>query len=264
MSLFKRGKIWWYEFWFAGRRLQESAKTGSKTIAKQAEQKRRRELEEGFNRIEDHRDEGIRTIRDVGKGYLEGYALRNRSAPFAEYAVGHVSRLLGTKMLVDVDQQTVIWYQGQRLKEKAAAKTINEEVSFLLRLIGERGELLRAHLRKQKTLKLRGSKPVAKAYSPEEKQQLLDEAGRSRSPATYPALMLALNTGMRNGEIRNLKWNQIDFKKQFLTVGRSKTEAGEGRTIPLNPALLQALERHAEWYKLRFGRIDPEWYLFPF
>jgi hypothetical protein len=72
MSLFKRGKIWWYEFWFAGRRLQESAKTTSKTIAKQAEQKRRRELEEGFNRIGDHRDEGIRPIGDLEKDYPEG------------------------------------------------------------------------------------------------------------------------------------------------------------------------------------------------
>ncbi|HZT32733.1 MAG TPA: site-specific integrase [Bryobacteraceae bacterium] len=264
MSVFKRGKTWWYEFWFAGRRLQESAKTSSKTIAKQAEQKRRRELEEGFNRIEDHREEGIRTIRDVGKEYLEGYALRNRSATFAEYAVGHVSRLLGTKMLVDVDEATVHAYQEQRLREKAAPKTINEEVGFLLRLLGERGELLRAHLRKQKTLKLKGTKPVAKAYSPEEKQLLLEEAGRGRSPATYPALMLALNAGMRNGEIRNLQWKQIDLKRQFLTVGRSKTEAGEGRTIPLNPALLEALQKHAEWYQLRFGGIEPEWYLFPF
>lgn len=190
MSLFRRGKIWWYEFWFAGRRLHESAKTGSKTIAKQTEHKRRRELEEGFNRIEDHRDEGIRRIQDVRKDYLEGYALRNRSATFAEYAVGHVTCLLGTTMLVDVDEQTVIWYQGHRLKEKAAPKTINEEVGFLLRLIGGHGEPLRAHLRKQKTLKLRGSKPVAKVYSPEEKQQLLDEAGKGRSPAAYPALML--------------------------------------------------------------------------
>jgi len=157
MSVFKRGKTWWYEFWFAGRRLQESAKTTSKTIAKQAEQKRRRELEEGFNRIEDHREEGIRTIRDVGKDYLEGYALQNRSATFAEYAVGHVSRILGTKMLVDVDEATVHAYQEQRLREKAAPKTINEEVGFLLRLLGERGEMLRAHLRKQKTLRCAGS-----------------------------------------------------------------------------------------------------------
>jgi integrase len=140
---------------------------------------------------------------------------------------------------------------------------MNRAILFLLRLIGERGELLRAHLRKQKTLKLRGTKLVAKVYSPEEKQLLLEETRKGRSPATYPALMLALNAGMRNGEIRNSQWKQVDLKRQFLTVGRSKTEAGEGRTIPLNPALLQALQDYAEWYKLRFGRIEPEWYLFP-
>jgi len=76
--------------------------------------------------------------------------------------------------------------------------------------------------------------------------------------------MLALNAGMRNGEIRQLRWNQVDLKKQFLTVGKSKTEAGEGRTIPLNAALLEALQGHAEWFTLRFGRIEPDWYLFPF
>ena len=76
--------------------------------------------------------------------------------------------------------------------------------------------------------------------------------------------MLALNDGMRNGEIRHLRWNQVDLKKQYLTVGKSKTEAGEGRTIPLNAALLAALQHHVEWYTLRFGKIQPDWYLFPF
>ena len=84
MSVFKRGKFWWYEFWFAGRRIQESAKTVSKTVARLAQQKRRRELEEGFNSIEDRRDERIRTIREVANDYLKGYVLRNRGATFAQ------------------------------------------------------------------------------------------------------------------------------------------------------------------------------------
>ncbi len=75
MALFKRGKIWWYEFWFAGRRIQESSRSNSKTIAKLAEQKRHRELEEGFNSVEDQRREQIRTIRDVAKEYLDSYVL---------------------------------------------------------------------------------------------------------------------------------------------------------------------------------------------
>jgi hypothetical protein len=44
---------------------------------------------------------------------------------------------------------------GQRLREKAAPKSINEEVGFLLRLLSERGELIRARLRKQKALELK-------------------------------------------------------------------------------------------------------------
>ena len=264
MSVFKRGKIWWYEFWFAGRRIQESSKATSKTVAKLAEQKRRRELEEGFNSIEDRRDERIRTIKEIATDYLEGYRLRNRSATFAEYAIGHLTRLLGATMIVDADEAMVLAYQEQRLREEAAPKTINEEVGFLLRLLGERGDLIRAHLRKKKALKLKGSKSVARAYSPEEKQKLVEASREARSPTIYPALMLALNAGMRNAEIRHLRWSQVDLKKQFLTVGKSKTEAGEGRTIPLNGALLEALQHHAEWYTLRFGKMEPEWYLFPF
>lgn len=83
MSLLKRGNVWWYEFRFAGRRVRESSKTSSKTLAKAAEQRRRRELEEGFNNLEDVRHERVRTIREVGDDYLTSYRLRHpRSATF--------------------------------------------------------------------------------------------------------------------------------------------------------------------------------------
>src|SRR6266571_5353700 len=49
MSVYRRGETYWYEFWFANRRIRESVKTKSKTVAKEAEKKRRRELEEGYN-----------------------------------------------------------------------------------------------------------------------------------------------------------------------------------------------------------------------
>jgi integrase len=77
-------------------------------------------------------------------------------------------------------------------------------------------------------------------------------------------LTLALNAGMRDAEIKTLTWAQINFAKKFLAVGRSKTEGGEGRTIPLNSALLPALTAYFAWYTDRFGEIRPEWYVFPF
>ena len=93
---------------------------------------------------------------------------------------------------------------------------------------------------------------------------MLDEAQKARSPHIYLALNMALNAGMRDKEIRTLTWGQINFEKSFLAVGRSKTEAGEGRTIPLNSVLLPILLEYAEWYQEKFGARQPEWYVFPF
>ena len=128
---------------------------------------------------------------------------------------------------------------------------------------------MRARLRKDKAVKLKVSHNVAQAFTQEEKDKMLalakdSSSRRSGSPAIYPALVLALNAGMRAAEIRNLTWAQVDLERQFLTVGRSKTEAGEGRTIPLNSLVMAALLDHARWYTRRFGMTKPDCYLFPF
>jgi integrase len=224
MSLFRRGDVWWYEFWFAGRRVQESSKSTSKTIAKAAEQNRRRELEQGFNNFTDTRHERIRVFGEVASDFYDSYKLRlPDSATFAEYAVDHLKRLLGAKMQVDFNEAVITKYQNDRLEEGAAPKTINEEVGFLLRILGEPGDILRARLRKKKMLKLKVRKSIGKAYNEDEKGRMLDKASTARSTHIRLALCMALNAGMRDKEIRTLTWGQINFEKNFLAVGRSKT-----------------------------------------
>ena len=265
MSLFRRGDVWWYEFWFAGRRIRESSKSPSKTIAKGAEQKRKRELEEGFNNFTDQRHERVRTFGDMADEHFAAYKLRlPQSAVFAEYAINHLKRNLGSKMLVDFNEAVIIQYQNARLGESAAPKSVNEEVGFLLRILGDPGDLLRIRLRKRKMLKLKVRQTIGKAYTPAEKDRMLEEAGKARSPHIYLALTLALNAGMRDAEIKTLTWEQLDFTKEYLAVGSSKTEAGEGRTIPLNSTLLEVFAEYGEWYRERFGKPQPEWYVFPF
>jgi integrase len=75
--------------------------------------------------------------------------------------------------------------------------------------------------------------------------------------------MLALNAGMRDAEIRGLQWGRKDLFKACLTVGDGKTEAGEGRTIPVNSDLLEAMVDYSKWYTKRFHTIKAEWYVFP-
>jgi integrase len=71
--------------------------------------------------------------------------------------------------------------------------------------------------------------------------------------------MLAINTGMRASEIRGLTWGQVDFFAKSLTVGKSKTAAGTGRIIPLNPRAVAVL---THWRGL-FRGAEPEHYVFP-
>jgi integrase len=94
---------------------------------------------------------------------------------------------------------------------------------------------------------------------------MLEEAQKLRTPQMHAALALDLNTGLRDKELREIRWEQVDLvHKKALTVGKSKTDAGTGRVIPLNDTAVVALEAHASWYIERFGECKPEWYLFAF
>jgi hypothetical protein len=110
MAVFKRGGVWWYKFYFAGQFIRESAKSTSKTVAKDTENQRRRELEQGFHNLRQRRENRIRLLRDVADEYLTDYKLRFRGVTFAEYAIGHVVRHLGDKLLVDIDETEVLGY----------------------------------------------------------------------------------------------------------------------------------------------------------
>jgi integrase len=70
---------------------------------------------------------------------------------------------------------------------------------------------------------------------------------------------LPLQTALRKNEIRTLRWSQIDLFKQTLTVGRTKTEGGSGRLIPLNSVAYAALVRWAG----RLPDTKPGNYVFP-
>ena len=47
-------------------------------------------------------------------------------------------------------------------------------------------------------------------------------------------------------------------------MGKSNTEAGTGRVIPLNDTAIAAMEAHAAGYTRWFGECRPEWFVFAF
>jgi hypothetical protein len=54
-------------------------------------------------------------------------------------------------------------------------------------------------------------------------------------------ILIALDTGMRRGEITSQRWEDVDFSQKILSVTHSKTPEGESREIPLSERLLTFL-----------------------
>jgi integrase len=63
-----------------------------------------------------------------------------------------------------------------------------------------------------------------------------------------PLVLLALNTGMRRGELRQVQWADIDMRAKVLTVRAGYAKSGKSRAIPLNTEAMAVLKA---WRKQR-------------
>jgi integrase len=262
MALYKRsGGIWWYSFVFAGKRIQESTKTTRKTLAAEAEKRRKLQLERAHVGLpSEQKVKRIQSVKDVVAPYLEHYGINHRpqSLRFAVGRLDHVNRLLGSVLLPDLTETRIRTYIVARLKEGVSGRTVNMELGELSRAIGQPWSILWPKVRK-----LEERKDVGRALSPEEEAKLLSALDQTDSPLLPAIVRVALTTGMRSGEILSLTWQQVCFANRLLTVGKAKTSSGTGRTIPMNDDLVSVLSNHRIWFASQFGEPKPEWYLFP-
>ena len=258
----KQAKVWWYNFSFAGQRIQESSKSTRKSVAKEAEKQKRLELERALAGIPSEKPETrIRTIAAALNEYESGYCVnhRQKSVLVVQNRSAHLERLLGSVLLHDISEKELLDYMSKRLEEGASNRTINIELSVLSRAIGRTWTALWPKLKK-----LSENHDVGRALEAEEEKRLLEAAARSTSPLIYPYLMTLAWTGLRADEARLLTWGQIDFEAGHVTVGKAKTDRGTGRMIPMSGALRAALEHHASWCASKLGPLRPDWHVFPF
>jgi integrase len=74
-----------------------------------------------------------------------------------------------------------------------------------------------------------------------------------------PIVLLALNTGLRRGEIFHLRWADINLKTKWLKVAGKTSKNKQSRQIPLNVEAMHILDG---WLR-QCGAVASAGYIFP-
>jgi integrase len=91
--------------------------------------------------------------------------------------------------------------------------------------------------------------------SEDERRRLLEACASSYCPYIHLIVVLALSTGMRKGEIRHLRWSDVDLEQGTILL--LKTKNNERRRVAVRGLALDLFRKHS---KVR--RIDTD-FVFP-
>jgi len=238
MGIYKRGKVWWMSITYEGRQIRRSTETTDKKLAMKVYAKVLTEITEG--KWFEKRPQEDRTFREMMEKYLGEYSilktphgqLRDRSASV------HLLGFFGDTLLKAITPPLIVDYKSMRRKKGVKPATIERELCIMKRAFNlairewewvDRNPVARVS-------KERFNNQIDRWLSAEEEERLL-----GASPVWLREIIVfALNTGMRQGEILDLRWPYVDLSRRTATVMRSKN--GDRRTIPLNGQAMEALK----------------------
>lgn len=71
----------------------------------------------------------------------------------------------------------------------------------------------------------------------------------------HPMILLLMNTGMRRGEMFNLRWQDVDFVNKRITVIGNTSKTGQTRYIPLNNEAFNVLQMWSKQTQREIGFV---------
>jgi integrase len=155
------------------------------------------------------------------------------------------------KLLKNITPALVRHYQQQRLTEPSGRSpkhltkpaTVNREIACFKTIFNraiENGRAERYPLKGVKMLKENNERE--RVLTIEEYYRLLAHC----PPHLKPIIKVAYYTGMRQGEILNLTWGQVDLKEGFINLRVEDTKTEEARSVPLTDELIEMFKAMRE------------------
>ncbi len=240
------GRVWWIEYYDQDKRLRRERIGPNKAAAEQR-----------YREVMSARTEGryikkspdARTLfKDLAAWYLELPEVKaKRSYDRDGRSLLRLLPSFGERQLKDINPAMVEAYKQTRLNEPSGRTpqhltkpaTVNRELACLKTIFSKAVKNGKAERNPTQGVKmLKENNERDRILSPEEYVRLL-----AYCPSHLkPIVKLAYYTGMRQGEILNLTWGQVDLKEGFIRLRPIDCKTNEGRLVPLNREMVEVLK----------------------
>jgi len=254
MSVYKRGRLYWYEFVWRAERIRQPTKQTNKRVAEQMQAAHKTALAKG--------EIGIRgkpklpTIEEFASTFLKTIETQCKDRPFTVrfYTSGlrHVLKFasLASARLDRVDEELIESFKQHRSAAKSsrgepfAVGSINGELATLRRML-----LLAVEFKKidraPKVTMLRGERSREHVVSPAVERLYLNAADDDHRDMT----LLMVDAGLRAGEMLQLDCEDVHLKPApgaslgYVHIRASTSKNAKPRNVPLTQRAANALSK---------------------
>jgi integrase len=236
------GRVWWIDYRVDGKRERERIGP-NKAAAEQRYREVKSLIAEG--RYIKKSLEARTTFKALAQWYLNLPEVKaKRSYKRDKELLAKLLPHQGDFLLKDIAPAMVEEYKQKRLADPSgrtpdkltAPATVNREVTLLKTVFNKAIRNEKAERNPAQLVRLlKENNERNRLLSPDEYIRLL----AASSEQIKPIIKVAFYTGMRQGEILNLTWGQVDIKKGFITLRPEDTKTNEGRLIPLALELVE-------------------------
>src|SRR6266481_1492602 len=223
-----QSKVWWMTAMVDGRQVCKTTSTTNKRLAQKRQDAWRTEIAQGQYSLL----KKAPYLKEWAEKYLESVDYPNTRRRYKS-SKANLETFFGGSRLDHISTTRIEEFKRARREDGVKAATMNRDLRFLAQIL-KQAERERYIGRSPFDL----GKFFANEYRDRRKPHILSFGEQEKLLAVAPArirvlTVLGVETGMRTGEMKRLRWDDIDLLNSSLRVEKSKSRAGI-RSVPLS------------------------------
>lgn len=251
MGVYKEGRSWGIDY-YDGYKRRRKLVGQSKGEAKKILAAKKLEIMRGLPETRPKMDSP--QFAEFVERYAD-YAKTNKRGFYNErYRLEQLKKFFGKRKLSDLTRWDAETFKTEmsRFLAPASVNRLLGNLKHIMSMAVEWGVLAVSPFARVKLLQV--PRRTERILTKDEEARLLAACEQVRTPHLRQLVTIALNTGMRKGEIHSLRWEHLDIPNRSIHVLNGKTERSN-RHIPMNDAVFEVVS------ELQFGRKND--FVFP-